>query len=296
MTDARPDPLVPAEVDLRDLDGFMLNVERLLASELWALSTGEELKAALGLWCRAWKQLPAASLPNNDRILASFASSSPARWPKLKDMAMRGFVLCSDGRFYHRVLAEDALRAWDRKRAFKERSARGNAKRWSRDSVQHEHQGSEATSEGSKKDGVGHVRNDAQGAQKESFKEENRSFKDTGKESLSLPRDRTGQGQDQEEAQTPSPSSTEKKKLNSNSESRTGNGSGNGAASVTIEDPNERIARFQQSLATRIGPEGWGIVEAATTRSHPRHEQSLAMCRRVAAELGKGWPKAWPIT
>lgn len=28
-------------------------------------------------------------------------------------MALRGFVECSDGRLYHRVLAEDALRAWE---------------------------------------------------------------------------------------------------------------------------------------------------------------------------------------
>lgn len=114
-----PDPLVPEGTDLRDMAGFMLNAERLLASELWALSTGEEFKAAMGLWCRAWKQVPAASLPNDDRVLASFAGVTPARWRKIRDMAMRGFVLCSDGRLYHRVLAEDALRAAERQNAYR---------------------------------------------------------------------------------------------------------------------------------------------------------------------------------
>ena len=84
MDDARTDaglpaPLVPADCDCTDLDGFMLNVERLQSSELVALATPEELAAALMLWCRAWKQVPAASLPADDRVLAAFARSTPAR-------------------------------------------------------------------------------------------------------------------------------------------------------------------------------------------------------------------------
>jgi uncharacterized protein YdaU (DUF1376 family) len=112
-TDHLPDPLVPAEVDISKLDGFMLDTRRVLSSELLALSSGDEFKAAVILWCRAWQQRPAASLPNNPAILASFAGVSAQRWNKIKDMALRGFILCSDGRLYHRVLAEDAMRAWD---------------------------------------------------------------------------------------------------------------------------------------------------------------------------------------
>ena len=116
-----PEPLVPAEVDCTDLDGFMLNVERLMASELVALATHEAVAAALFLWCRAWKQRPAASLPNDDRVLAAFARLPIPRFKKLRDDVMRGFVLCSDGRFYHRTLAEEALRAYDKKTQFKKR-------------------------------------------------------------------------------------------------------------------------------------------------------------------------------
>lgn len=105
---------MPPDTELRDLDGFMLNVERLLASELWALSSGEEFKAAVGLWCRAWKQVPAGSLPNDDRVLAAFSGAGKS-WPKLKKMALRGFVLCSDGRLYHLVLCQDVERAAERK-------------------------------------------------------------------------------------------------------------------------------------------------------------------------------------
>ena len=105
-----PSPLVPPDTDIKDLDGFMLNTEKLMASELWALSTGEEFKAAVALWCRAWKQTPPGSLPEDDRVLAAF-SGAGSRWKKIRDMALRGFVKCSDGRLYHAVLCEDVLRA-----------------------------------------------------------------------------------------------------------------------------------------------------------------------------------------
>lgn len=110
MTKETPDPLVPSDCDLRDMDGILLNVERLLASELMAISTGDEFKAAVSLWCRAWKQIPAASLPNDDRVLAQF-SGAGTKWRKVRENALRGFVLCSDGRLYHKTLAEDAIRA-----------------------------------------------------------------------------------------------------------------------------------------------------------------------------------------
>lgn len=126
--------MVPPGTDVRTLDGFMLNVERLLASELWALSTGEELKAALGLWCRAWKQVPAGSLPNDERVLASF-SGAASRWPKVRAMALHGFVKCSDGRLYHPVLCEDVRRAADRQRQYRDKreADRERLAKWRKD-------------------------------------------------------------------------------------------------------------------------------------------------------------------
>lgn len=129
MSDQLPDPLVPAEVDLRGFSGFMLNVDRLMASELVALGTPEECWAAMMLWCRAWKQTPPGSLPDDERVLRAF-SGAGTRWSKVKSMALRGFVKCSDGRLYHRVLCEEVNDAWERRKKFKERSAKANERRW----------------------------------------------------------------------------------------------------------------------------------------------------------------------
>lgn len=117
--DTPPDPLVPADVDLRDFGFMPLHVQRLRDSELVDLSTGDEFKAAVLLWAYAWHQQPAASIPDDDRILAA-RSGAGANWRKVKAMALRGFIRCSDGRLYHPLIAEAAADAWRRRGEFQE--------------------------------------------------------------------------------------------------------------------------------------------------------------------------------
>jgi hypothetical protein len=123
-----PDPLVPAEVDLRDFQGMWFDTDRLLKSETWQLGTSDEKAAAMTLWLESWHQVPAASLPSNDRMLGKLAQAE--RWAKSKDGALRNWVACSDGRLYHPVVAEKALEAWIEKLASAISGAIGNSKRW----------------------------------------------------------------------------------------------------------------------------------------------------------------------
>lgn len=113
-------PLIPSEVDLRGMPWMPLDTVRLIDSDLFALSTGDEFKAAVALWCKSWTQVPAASLPNDDRILAHL-SGTASRWKRVKAMCMRGWVLCDDGRYYHPVIAEKALEAWKEREEFQDR-------------------------------------------------------------------------------------------------------------------------------------------------------------------------------
>ena len=117
-----PEPLVPAGVDLSGMAFMPLDVSRVLDSDLFALSTGEEFKAAVALWCKSWMQVPAGSLPNNDRVLAHLSGAN-GRWAKLKEQALHGWQLCSDGRLYHAVIAEKALTAWGERLSYLEKLA-----------------------------------------------------------------------------------------------------------------------------------------------------------------------------
>jgi uncharacterized protein YdaU (DUF1376 family) len=110
-----PAPLTPPDCNLRGLPFMPLHTERLLDSDMMALSTGEEFKTALRLWCKSWNQEPAASLPDDDRILAHLAGKELPAWRKVKSMALRGFVKCADGRLYHPVIAAEAIKAMARR-------------------------------------------------------------------------------------------------------------------------------------------------------------------------------------
>lgn len=116
MTD-RPDPLVGAEVDLRDFAFMPLDVQRLRDSDLTSDETPEACWAAVLLWCAAWHQVPAASIPASDQWQAKQCGYvaqgrvSPS-WKRVRKGALRGWVECSDGRLYHPVVAEKALDAW----------------------------------------------------------------------------------------------------------------------------------------------------------------------------------------
>ena len=73
MTDARPEPLVPAEVDLTDFPYLPLDVRRLRDSRLAATATGDEFMSWTLLLCASWHQRPAGSLPDDDVELAQLA-------------------------------------------------------------------------------------------------------------------------------------------------------------------------------------------------------------------------------
>lgn len=107
-----PSPLTPPECDLRGMPFMPVDLVRLFDSDLYALSTGDEFKAAFTLWGKAFLQVPAGSLPTDDRILAHL-SGAGGTWRKVRDMALRGWIKCSDGRLHHPVVAEKAKEAWE---------------------------------------------------------------------------------------------------------------------------------------------------------------------------------------
>jgi hypothetical protein len=120
-----PDPLVPAEVDLRDFAFMPLDVLRLRDSDLACVEDAEVFRCSVLSWCVSWHQVPAASLPDDDALLARLLGfgRDVKGWKRIRGMGgMRGWVLCSDGRLYHTVVAEKAREAWSAKVAQRART------------------------------------------------------------------------------------------------------------------------------------------------------------------------------
>jgi hypothetical protein len=121
-----PPPLTSEDVDLRGMPYMPLDVVRLRDSDLIIMSSGEGFRAAVLLWCVAWHQVPAASLPDDDKTLAHLAGFGREidAWMAVKDEATRGFVKCSDGRLYHKTMAEKAVEAWAARKRHREKLAK----------------------------------------------------------------------------------------------------------------------------------------------------------------------------
>lgn len=112
-----PAPLIPSEVDLTDFPFMPLDVRRLRDSDLASLESPEACWAAVLLWAASWHQIPAGSLPDDDRVLSQLAGFGRVvkEWMRVREGALRSFVKCSDGRLYHPVVVEKAVEAWNGK-------------------------------------------------------------------------------------------------------------------------------------------------------------------------------------
>ena len=94
-----------------------LDVARLRDSDLASDETPEACWAAVLLWAASWHQIPAASIPDNENWIAKHAGYAQRGkidkdWPNVRPGALRGWVMCSDGRLYHPVVSEKANDAW----------------------------------------------------------------------------------------------------------------------------------------------------------------------------------------
>ena len=120
-----PAPLVPADVDLRDFPFMPLDVLRLRDSDLACVEDAEVFRCAVLSWCVSWHQIPAASLPDDDVLLARLLGfgRDVKGWKRVRAAGgMRGWLVCDDGRLYHPVVGVKARDAWAAKLAQRART------------------------------------------------------------------------------------------------------------------------------------------------------------------------------
>lgn len=137
MTDMLPvplAPLVPADVDLRNFPYMPLDVVRLRDSDIAADPDGEVFRASVLSWCVSWHQVPAASLPDDDALLARLLGygRDVKGWQRLRAAgALHNWIKCADGRLYHPTVAEKAIEAWKSKVAQRNRTEKARLSRLS---------------------------------------------------------------------------------------------------------------------------------------------------------------------
>lgn len=119
-----PAPLTPAGCVLQDFPHTPIFRARLFGSSFHARATDAEWRAGVTLWLKSWDQVPAGSLPDDDIELCRLAELARdlKTWKKVKVGALRGWIVCADGRMYHPVVAEGINNALEAKAAQRDKT------------------------------------------------------------------------------------------------------------------------------------------------------------------------------
>ncbi|MBY0391729.1 MAG: YdaU family protein [Novosphingobium sp.] len=172
-----PEPLTPADCDLRDFQFMPIDIVRLFGSRFHAVASDAEWRAGITLWLKSFHQVPAASIPDDEVELARLAEFGRdlKSWRKVRTVALHGWVKCNDGRFYHPVVAEKAAEAYRKKEFYRDRSKKANAKRWgNKDNSDEPAQGEGLQTHGGS-NAQGNASENQKGSSKESIKDASRS-------------------------------------------------------------------------------------------------------------------------
>lgn len=106
-----PAPLVGAEVKLRNSSGWTVHPQDLKDALSGRTSYIRVMKMCLAV--NSWHSLPPGSLPNNDNAIFDIGAWGTRRqFARDRDEILDLWILCSDGRLYHPIVAADALRCW----------------------------------------------------------------------------------------------------------------------------------------------------------------------------------------
>lgn len=112
------EPPVPTEVNLESFPWAPVKLAFLTSHPLALARNAEPFRSLVLLISQAWRQQPAMSAPNDDTLLAAMAGfgRDVEAWLEVREPVMQGWILCSDGRWYHPELAAWALQSWEAKK------------------------------------------------------------------------------------------------------------------------------------------------------------------------------------
>lgn len=101
-----------------------LDVLWLRDSHLALLLSDKAFRGGFNILVGSWHEVPAASIPAGDREQAALAQVPLRTWRRVRALALVDWVLCSDGRYYHPVVAERANVVWPKIQALQRRVIR----------------------------------------------------------------------------------------------------------------------------------------------------------------------------
>lgn len=84
---------------------FRFYVDDFAADGVVESMTTEQVGAYILLLCKAWKEDPGGSIPDDDAILARWARTGAQHWSTIREGVLRAFVRQGDGRWHQKRMA-----------------------------------------------------------------------------------------------------------------------------------------------------------------------------------------------
>jgi uncharacterized protein YdaU (DUF1376 family) len=95
--------------------------------------TTEEVGAYILLLCKAWREKPAGTIPNDDKILARWTRMSQSRWLDCKPAVLCPFKACNGGARYAQArLQKEYAKMLSRRRLNRDRATTAATARWNK--------------------------------------------------------------------------------------------------------------------------------------------------------------------
>lgn len=94
---------------------FELDIERMRQSDTWAIAEAHQRPFLVMVWIESWTLVPCGTLPDDDAVIARRIGLKLSDFKDAKDVLLRGWQKCSDGRLYHKVITEQVLAMMDKK-------------------------------------------------------------------------------------------------------------------------------------------------------------------------------------
>lgn len=86
---------------------FPFYVDDFISDSAVDAMSNDELGIYVRLLCKAWKETPVGTIPNEDRVLANWSKASPAVWSRCKPGVLRAFVLGDDDRYHQKRMEHE---------------------------------------------------------------------------------------------------------------------------------------------------------------------------------------------
>lgn len=117
---------------------FPLYVDDFISDSAVDAMTNEELGIYTRLLCKAWKEEPAGTIPDDDRILSNWAKTTASRWKHCREGVLRAFIL-RGGRLHQKRMILEWSKLMAKMATLSEAGKRGAEKRWGSDSQANGH-------------------------------------------------------------------------------------------------------------------------------------------------------------